>query len=360
MAVTTEYLLNSGYLKGVKLWAGKSGTSKVVTGCSILEYEFDKSLGLFKVFKEGHIVVTTFQYAKDNEFLIFDAIKQLLDQKISALIIKNVYKLTFGDMLARVADARELPIFFADNNTELADIIKNVYEGISSVERSSYIERIVKSLIFNEITSQEAGEKILEIFPNTYNTFRIICIDSKNIFVVSDNLRGIELYYKDKAFIITPPKDGINIDIKCGISDFYEVNNIGDAIWESIYGYLISDNKAVEYSNIGSKKVIFPMSRLSYAQKYSNSILNEIEYYDIRYSSKLMETLEAFVEAKGSIAMLSNMLFQHENTLRHRLKKIKEITGLDFKDTEDYGELSMAVEIRKCGELIEEFLKGCR
>ncbi len=69
-----------------------------------------------------------------------------------------------------------------------------------------------------------------------------------------------------------------------------------------------------------------------------------LEYYDISYSSKLYETLTSLIECNGNISALSAKLFQHENTLRHRLKKIQDITGLDFKNSEEYEQLSIAIK----------------
>ena len=56
--------------------------------------------------------------------------------------------------------------------------------------------------------------------------------------------------------------------------------------------------------------------------------------YDERNDSNLAETLEAWLDALGDVRAAASALFIHPNTLRYRLRRLEEVSGLDLGDPE--------------------------
>ena len=56
--------------------------------------------------------------------------------------------------------------------------------------------------------------------------------------------------------------------------------------------------------------------------------------HDERAAGGLIETLEAWLDAFGDVAAAAAALYIHPNTLRYRLRKITELSGLDLTDPE--------------------------
>lgn len=56
--------------------------------------------------------------------------------------------------------------------------------------------------------------------------------------------------------------------------------------------------------------------------------------YDEQSEGGLVETLEAWLDALGDVTAAANALFIHRNTLRYRLRRITEVSGLDLADPE--------------------------
>ncbi|SFD02055.1 DNA-binding transcriptional regulator, PucR family [Nocardioides terrae] len=56
--------------------------------------------------------------------------------------------------------------------------------------------------------------------------------------------------------------------------------------------------------------------------------------YDDRNDSGLAETLEAWLDALGDVRAAAAALFIHPNTLRYRLRRLQEVSGLDLDDPE--------------------------
>ena len=53
------------------------------------------------------------------------------------------------------------------------------------------------------------------------------------------------------------------------------------------------------------------------------------EEYDERHRSQLLMTLEEYLRRRGNIAAAATTLYVHPNTLRQRLRRIQDLTGLD-------------------------------
>ena len=56
--------------------------------------------------------------------------------------------------------------------------------------------------------------------------------------------------------------------------------------------------------------------------------------YDEQNDSDLAESLEAWLDALGDIRAAATALFIHPNTLRYRLRRLEEVSGLDLADPE--------------------------
>lgn len=56
-----------------------------------------------------------------------------------------------------------------------------------------------------------------------------------------------------------------------------------------------------------------------------------------------LRTLEEFLRAHGSLNAVARALFLHRNTVRHRLKRISELTGADLEDADQRLQLQLAV-----------------
>lgn len=75
--------------------------------------------------------------------------------------------------------------------------------------------------------------------------------------------------------------------------------------------------------------------------------LQELLDYDRRHSSQFFRTLEVYLESAGHPQSAAERLFVHRNTLRQRLARIRELTGIDIADHDNCFRLTMALRIIK-------------
>ncbi len=71
--------------------------------------------------------------------------------------------------------------------------------------------------------------------------------------------------------------------------------------------------------------------------------LRKLDEYDRRHRSQLLLTLEEYLKRRGNIAQAAQTLYVHPNTLRQRLRRIHDLTGLDVQ-REDW--LMIEIELK--------------
>jgi sugar diacid utilization regulator len=74
--------------------------------------------------------------------------------------------------------------------------------------------------------------------------------------------------------------------------------------------------------------------------------VSELADYDDQRGSQLVTTLEEFLGRHGSISATSEALYVHPNTLRQRLRRIAELSGLDLR-RDDWLMIEIAVKMVK-------------
>ncbi|HEX8647189.1 MAG TPA: helix-turn-helix domain-containing protein [Thermoleophilaceae bacterium] len=66
--------------------------------------------------------------------------------------------------------------------------------------------------------------------------------------------------------------------------------------------------------------------------------------YDDQYETELVRTLETFLDEDGSVARTSEKLFTHRHTIRYRLERVRELTGLDVSSTDGRERLGLGLK----------------
>ena len=78
--------------------------------------------------------------------------------------------------------------------------------------------------------------------------------------------------------------------------------------------------------------------------EYAQRQLGKLAEHDRNRSGQLVETLRAYLES-GEQQAAAKRLAVHPNTLRYRLDRIREISGLELDDPETRLNLSVALRI---------------
>lgn len=78
--------------------------------------------------------------------------------------------------------------------------------------------------------------------------------------------------------------------------------------------------------------------------KLSSLVLRRVEELPVEERTVLLDTFQAWLDAGGSANEAAAKIFCHPNTVRHRLRRIEELTGRSLSRPRDLAELCLAFE----------------
>jgi len=379
----------------IKILTGENHMTRQVTAIGILDYELDPALKnkyFHMNFHEGQLVLATFLYAKDNPFLIGEAVKYLVARGCSGLAIKNVFHLSIHETVLRYAESKDFPIFIIDGpEVFFEDIIYNVTRQIhrqsSSAESQKELDYLLRFQHGSEDICRHARnlnpsfqEHLFAVFArnqqagNGSDAQITACqqrFEQSSLYAASDSL----FPYRDGILYISSCDGAPETDIRTAAEAFcsqvlpdaekfaigvsqlhYHLSELPAAITESIRTSHLAQQagKPLFFDDLGSLRLLLPLAADPQIIAFSDAILDPLAEYDAERNARLLDTLQAFCLANRSIPAAAAAMEQHENTLRYRLDKIHEITGLDYKDPGDMEQLSLAWKIRFCKRIFTD------
>ena len=79
-------------------------------------------------------------------------------------------------------------------------------------------------------------------------------------------------------------------------------------------------------------------------QRFYAETVKPLVAYDDQYETELVRTVEAFLENDGNVAGTAQKLFTHRHTIRYRLERVRELSGLDVGSTDGREKLSLGLK----------------
>ncbi|MDD2481191.1 MAG: PucR family transcriptional regulator ligand-binding domain-containing protein [Lutispora sp.] len=393
MGYTVSDLFNT-YSSNLNLIAGQGGLSREISSCGILDYELLPELKdkyFHSNIQNGQFILSSFVYAKDNPYMISDAIKYLVAKRTSGLAIRNVLKIQIPETVIRYADAKNFPIFTIQSMAlPFESIIYTIGRYFELEKNANYYNEILNYIRSQDLSSEEIIKSALKINPSFSNQFFCIYCESDDFISDSQKSQIVENYKNSELYtfedFICVFKDGILLVKSCenlykyynddyvesfinkafrrepviniGISNRH--NTLGEfklALEETFFAsaYNINDGKKYHYyRDIGTYKIIFPYCGNAELTNFSNNIMEKLEEYDTENNSNLIETLVTYINCNCNKDLVAEKLSHHEQTIRYRLNKIYSLTDLSRKSSSDKEQLSIACKIYIANRLLNK------
>jgi DNA-binding PucR family transcriptional regulator len=99
----------------------------------------------------------------------------------------------------------------------------------------------------------------------------------------------------------------------------------------------------IRFDDLGAYKYLLRVSQDGHVRDARGEALRKLAEYDRRHHTQLLLTLEEYLKRRGNIASAAQVLYVHPNTLRQRLGRIRDLTGLDMA-SEDW--LLVEIELK--------------
>ncbi|CAA9487459.1 MAG: transcriptional regulator, CdaR [uncultured Solirubrobacteraceae bacterium] len=79
-------------------------------------------------------------------------------------------------------------------------------------------------------------------------------------------------------------------------------------------------------------------------ERFYAETIGRLVAYDDQYETDLVQTLETFLDCDGNVAGSAQRLFTHRHTVRYRLERVREISGLDVGSSDGRERLGLGLK----------------
>jgi purine catabolism regulator len=115
----------------------------------------------------------------------------------------------------------------------------------------------------------------------------------------------------------------------------------------SIANRLRQEDSTLFYEGLGPYNVFSRVLDSNEMLYYYNRTVSPLVEYDAQHGSDLIVTLDTFHESNNRISEAAQRLFVHRHTLKYRLNRIHELTGLDPEDSQGQFQLQLGLIVAR-------------
>ena len=387
MAITILEAMKLPTLKDFELIAGYRGLDREIQRASILDYEYEKSLSdkpIQTYFEKGDFVISSLIYAKDDPSLILESVKGLVSDGVSGLAVKNIYYDVLPEEVIKYANQMDFPIFIFDKKgSYYEDIVTEIYDKNKEKNSISYQEAKIGILLKEDMDKSSVKNMAKDFNISFKENMFSICLKPKKyidensltniINILNRDLGASHVAYRYHGiiFIICTYEDShkenkstefsrlvrlmiysLFLDLNdyyIGISNFHKyIDELNFALKESMYAMRVASIEGENikyYYEIGVYKLLMPSYSEGYMINFYSDTIGKIKQYDQKYNSELLQTAIVYVKLGGNIKNTAKSINLHENTVRYRINKIKEIFNTTNSEFEFYEELALGIKL---------------
>src|SRR4051812_48619796 len=100
------------------------------------------------------------------------------------------------------------------------------------------------------------------------------------------------------------------------------------------------------FEDTGAYRLLLPAMSEDPAEleRFYEETVAPLAAYDDQYETDLVQTLETFLDADGNVAGTAQRLYTHRHTVRYRLERVRDLTGLDVSSTDGRERLGLGLK----------------
>lgn len=392
MDVTLDKILGSGCLKGARVLAGGSRLDRVVSAVTVGEVP-----DIADWLSGGELVLSTFFAAgKDTDAQVKFA-SNIIGSRASGLIFKpDRFVKALPKGIVALADEMGFPIVEVPVWVRWTSVISQVAGMLAMTEaelklRGGFLDGILSGglsadeiqrqakhlggdlsrgcyVLLAEIDSRQMPDpQILECFFETGNSVtKTECPDSVVVpqgggfvaFVAPAQEASLARQSLDKLALrlqamLRGLVDGATVSI--GVSSFCtDLNRLHAAYGEAEKSLVIKRRLGERgsiacFEDMTIYRILLRLaeSDMSELKMLYQKTLEPLIVYDRRHRTNLLKTIETFLARDENVTETARELFTHRHTVRYRLKRASEITGLDLSRTDEREKLGLALKVMR-------------
>ena len=375
--ITVADILKLDIMNSCRLAAGEKGLANPIHYVNIYDNpisELDTAIPLFS----GDIYLTFFYYGKDNSDYIMRALNIFIESGAAALIIFDEYIQALPREAVDFCNCHDFPVLFLDCKTPYGLVISSIMEYKIAFEQKKTIEDRLIAIASPKTPTDEKQELISDLNPHFQKNISILFAASKSNSPADAEINLINTINRDMLAFAAQYKTGILIVISysehrigeldknihnaaalikkylpdsiIGVSNSLPLFDLGSAISQS---YLAANTGAanskgmVYYKELGVSRILLDLLGTPTLENFYQDVLGPIEDVDRENNTCLLETMLAFTGNGMDYKKTSKALFVHENTIRYRINRIKDLIPYGKNEMDFYETISVVSKIYK-------------
>ncbi len=341
------------------------GTREVIN-CGTLDYEpfFDD----YNAFVPGEFIFTTLGFAEADPALAEDAVLKVISRGVAALAIKPV---AFKEVTPRIAQASQdsgVPVFFYEGRyleRTMTEVMNLIDQDAQASEQTRLINAllapsdgaIVRNQMFQIAGATGAAIQCIATVPDTDDqaalralrgqlggllreyALRFPDVETTKVLLHGNAVLGfISFARKPQTVITIQEADLCKLaaqlpEMHCGLSQELPLEE-GDLRIRQALASLktaqLEQANAIRWSALRLDAFHAAASTDRLFARASQHLFDLLDEHDRTHGMELRATARAYAGAFGDVKATAETLMQHPNTVRYRLKKVKEALQAEF------------------------------
>lgn len=360
-------LLTFSILKDAKIIAGVNGINREIKSISV--YDCAPPDDFFPD-EEGILYITLFEQYRDHPQDIYGWIQYLHKSKVSGVCTIDDGLKYLDDKVLEFCNEAGFPIVSLDRDVAYADIIENISVLLYFDDLHLVNEQRLTRILHDKLSEQEFLKEIGKINQSFKSNVRVLAvsgeveseIDRKRLNHIFDQAKqNTYIKYRDVHLFIFTEGDGDNLKRRLDERMAAAADKLMPAFEGPVFGRgelceKIHFDRAVEsaltalelaghtgrqsftYNRMEDLTLLAPVKDSKEVREFHSAFLEKISEYDKSGKKEFIKCIREYVLNRGEYPIVAEKLFQHENTIRYRINKIKSILGLE-DDTIKFNEL---------------------
>ena len=380
VAITIESVLWLPVMRSAVLLAGANGLNNEIHSITVhdnLPAEMDADIATF----DGDIYITSLFFGKDNPGFITDFMKYMNTLHASAVFVIDEFVDHLPQAASQFCNEHRLPVVLLDRKTPYSRIISEIMEYKLAVQQAKSVESNLKALTSYSTAQSVKESMIRDLNPDFLNYAAVLCcmphendLSSKSrlsryvnvinrilkypayfaaeyrgslLIVISRKSRSLFEFQKVEEDMARQIRSELP-DSVIGISDILSVSELGICITQA---YMAASSNAFDadnlayYQNLGISKLLIEIEGNPAMERFYTEAVSPVEAYDERNHTELLKTIFILAENDMDFKRTSDAMYLHENTVRYRVSKAKELMPYGRSDIDFFVTLSIVYKI---------------
>lgn len=365
MPVNVSTVMTLPSFKNARVLTGTEHLGNVVTQVSITDSPLSEID--FAISRPGDFYLSEFYFAKDSPEAMIEYLQPIVDSNSSGICILDEYVSEIPEEVLKFCDSHRLPVILNSVTVPYSQMIREIMELIIVDGQNMLLESEFDAIAADTIDEKRKLGILRNLNPHlmscislfyihfakgytvnndVFNLFeRDICSSAVNyrngllgILSYGDSAAGADSrikYYLDRI-----ASDG-NV-LAAGMSDSMKLHDITKALNQAVFAAQTALKKPagsiVRYEELGIMKLLMLLSDSTELEEFYEDIILMLKKYDDENNTRLYETMYTYTMSGYRYQDTAKALFVHENTVRYRIGKARELIEAkapedDFRET---------------------------